>query len=148
MASGEQAVFDDAGIGQVFVTTLFRFALVLYKEQAKEKSSGNAFMSPLSISAVLNMALLGSRGKTLAEMKTTLFLDSLKDDSKLHQAFSDLISYLKRCSTKVSKYHEEPLFQLHMANRIYGEQSYKIRDEFQRSCKKYYDAGLVPVSFS
>jgi len=149
MASGKQAVFEDADNGQLLVTALSRFALQLYKEQAKEKSNGNAFMSPFSISAVLNMALLGSRGTTWTEMKTTLFLDALKDDTKLHQAFSDLISHLKRCSrpTEVFRYKREPFFQLHMANRIYGEKSCKILDEFQTSCKKYYDAGLLPVSF-
>jgi len=147
MASGEKPVFGDVDNGQLLVTALSSFALELYKAQAKEKSSGNAFMSPLSISAVLNMALLGARGKTLEEMKTTLFLDPLKDDSKLHQAFSDLISHLKRCSTEVLTYQKEPIFQLHMANRIYGEQSYKILDEFQTSCKNYYAAELLPVSF-
>src|SRR6218665_57339 len=113
MACREKTVFGDEDSGQLLVTTLSSFALELYKEQAKGRSSGNAFMSPLSISAVLNMALLGARGKTLAEMKTTLFLDPLKEDSKLHQAFSDLISHLKRCSTEVLMYQKEPILTAH-----------------------------------
>src|SRR6218665_1325782 len=137
MASTNQ-VFKDEKDGQNLVLAISRFALELYKEQGK-RNKGNLFMSPLSISAVLSMAYLGARGKTLEEMKKTLCFEAL-EDAKLHQAFNDFINHLKKCS-------KEPAFQLHMANRLYGEESFKILEEFQNACRNHYDAELVPVSF-
>jgi len=87
----------------------------------------------------LSMAYLGARGKTLEEMKKTLHFDALAD-AKVHEAFSDFIDHLKRCN-------KESAFQLHMANRLYGEESFKILEEFQNACRNHYDAELIPVSF-
>ena len=131
-------IFKDEKSGQNLVLAISRFALKLYKEQGK-RNKGNLFMSPLSISAVLSMAYLGAKGKTLEEMKKTLCFEAL-DDANIHQAFSDFINHLKKCS-------KESTFQLHMANRLYGEESFKVLEEFQNACRNHYDAELVPVSF-
>lgn len=128
------------------VSGICQFALALYAKQAKE-TEGNIFFSPLSISSVLSMALLGAKGQTLEEMKTSLFLSSI-DDSKLHQAFSDLIVHLKKSGSEMSRrVKEEPCFRLFMANRLFAEKSYHILEDFQTACGKYYDAKLVPVDF-
>lgn len=124
---------------------IYRFALELYKRQGK-RTDGNIFLSPISISAVLNMACLGAKGETLDEMKAGLYLSDL-DDSKLHQAFSELSVHLKKHISKEDESTKEPIFRLYMANRLYGDQSYQFLEEFQTACKKYYDSELTPVNF-
>ena len=139
-------IFQSEEDGEEMVSAISRFALALYTEQGK-RQEGNLFMSPLSISAVLSMACLGARGNTLAEMRKSLCFDALKDD-KLHQAFSDVVLYLEKCSKEVNEDTLEPdTFQLQVANRLFTEESNKILEDFQMVCMKYYGADTAAVSF-
>jgi serine protease inhibitor len=142
----EQTVFQSSKDGQALVSAISRFALELCAEQRK-RSEGNLFMSPLSISAVLSMAYLGARGKTLEEMKKALCFDAL-EDAKVHQAFSDVVFHLKKSSEGSNECTKETdTFQLHLANRLFAEESHKILKEFQTDCTKYYGADIDAVSF-
>lgn len=142
MASGEESAFQSAEDVQLLASGISKFALELYKQEMK-RSKGNMFLSPLSISAVLSMAYIGARGNTSAQLKKAMFFDDL-EDSKLHQAFADVSRYLKDGK---GGYSDEPLFQVFIANRLFAEKSHTFLEEFQTSCKKYYDAESANVDF-
>lgn len=142
MASKKESVFQSAADVQLLASGISKFAMELYKQQMK-RSDGNMFLSPLSISVVLSMAYIGARGKTAAQLKKAMFFDDL-EDSKIHQAFADINRYLKEGK---ESYSDEPLFQVFMANRLFAEKSHPFLEEFQTSCKQYYDAESANVDF-
>ncbi|XP_066480562.1 serpin B12-like [Tiliqua scincoides] len=54
---------------------LAAFSLDLYHELSKENPSKNIFFSPMSISAVLSMVLLGAKGNSKIQMEKVLHFD-------------------------------------------------------------------------
>ncbi|HEX5000575.1 MAG TPA: serpin family protein, partial [Terriglobia bacterium] len=57
-----------------------RFGLQLFSQLRQKDSSGNVFLSPLSIFTALNMAYAGAGGETEREMARVLHLDGLSRD--------------------------------------------------------------------
>ena len=84
---GHLAASADA---RLLAAPLKRFGLELLAREA-QATSGNVVLSPLSIHDVLSMVLNGARGRTLAEMRTTLGLGSLPL-AQVDQAWADLIA--------------------------------------------------------
>ena len=113
-----------------------KFALDLYKLHTSPADQ-NIFMSPLSISVALAMTYLGARGQTKAQMRETLHFTDV-EEAHLHQAFTDIQSDLNKPG--------QP-YKLYMANRLFGEKSYKFLEEFLAAGRKHYAAELAPVDF-
>ncbi|KAH6925816.1 hypothetical protein HPB50_010511 [Hyalomma asiaticum] len=98
--------------------SVLNFAVDLYSQLApKGDHKGNIFFSPFSISAALSMALGGARNKTAKEMSAVL---RVPDDAQIHKHFSDFLSTLPSHAADV---------KLHIANRIYCEQTYNATIE-------------------
>uniref|UniRef100_A0AAY5KQY1 Leukocyte elastase inhibitor n=1 Tax=Esox lucius TaxID=8010 RepID=A0AAY5KQY1_ESOLU len=102
----------------------------------RKKKTGNVFYSPLSISSALAMVSLGARGNTTTQMSKTLHLHKAKDD--VHVCFSKLMGELNKKGAP---------YKLSLANRLYGDQSYKFVETFLHNTKKYYNAELEAVDF-
>ncbi|XP_049620972.1 leukocyte elastase inhibitor A-like [Suncus etruscus] len=111
------------------------FALKLYSELSQEDPTANLFFSPVSLLSALAMVFLGTRGSTEAQMAKTLHFDMLKD---IHPRFQSL-------NFKINN-HGASHF-LRIANRLYGEKTYKFLPEFLDSTKKLYGAKLARVNF-
>ncbi|XP_072540933.1 leukocyte elastase inhibitor-like [Salminus brasiliensis] len=111
------------------------FALDLYKALSANNPVGNMFFSPLSISAALSMVYLGSRGTTAKEMAEVMSFSSVSD---VHTQFKSLNSAIN--SPKAS-------YILRLANRLYGEKTFKFLSEFVDSTQKLYQADLQAVDF-
>ncbi|XP_049620966.1 leukocyte elastase inhibitor-like [Suncus etruscus] len=111
------------------------FALELFSALSQEDPTANLFFSPFSVSSALAMVLLGTRGSTEAQLAKTLHLDTVKE---IHSRFQSLNSDINKSGTS---------YILKVANRLYGEKTYKFLPEFLDSTKKMYGAELASVDF-
>jgi len=112
------------------------FALDLYARLCTEE--GNLFISPYSISTALAMTYAGARGDTAAQMADVLHFSL--DQERLHPACAALASSVKAAGDGQS-------CTLHLANALWGQQSYGFLDEFIELNRKHYGAGFREVDF-
>ncbi|KAL1006324.1 hypothetical protein UPYG_G00070820 [Umbra pygmaea] len=112
------------------------FSLDLFKKITEENKTGNVFYSPLSISSALAMVYLGARGNTATQMSQSLHFNKVKYD--VHVGYNKLMSKLNK---------EGAPYNLSLANRLYGEQSYQFVQTFLSATKKHYNAELEAVDF-
>ncbi|KAM9435278.1 leukocyte elastase inhibitor-like isoform 2-T2 [Clarias gariepinus] len=112
------------------------FALELFSKIKKDNKTGNVFFSSLSISSSLAMVSLGAAGNTATQMSEALHHDKATDD--IHVSFNKLMQQLNKAGAPYS---------LSLANRLYGEQSYKFVEKFLSDTKKHYNAELETVDF-
>ncbi|XP_049620977.1 leukocyte elastase inhibitor-like [Suncus etruscus] len=111
------------------------FALELFRALSHEEPTANLLISPFSMSLALAMVFLGTRGSTKEQMAKTLHFDTVKE---VHSRFQSLISDINKHGA---------LHILKVANRLYGEKTYKFFPEFLDSIQKMYGAELASVDF-
>uniref|UniRef100_A0A668B012 Serpin B6 n=1 Tax=Myripristis murdjan TaxID=586833 RepID=A0A668B012_9TELE len=120
------------------------FCLALFKQLDEDKKSSNIFYSPLSISSALAMVMLGARANTATQMSEvhthtrTHTQTHLLVTDDVHVKFSKLIKELNKAGAPYS---------LSLANRLYGDKSYRFVKGFLADTKKHYDAKLKSVDF-
>lgn len=110
------------------------FALDLYGRLRTQ--DGNLFLSPYSISTALAMTSAGARENTLSQMEKTLRFPV--EQPRLHPAFGALIG-----ETKAGKG-----YQLSVANALWCQIDYPIRDEFLQTNETYYGGKPIGVDFA
>ncbi|XP_059801140.1 leukocyte elastase inhibitor-like isoform X2 [Hypanus sabinus] len=111
------------------------FAFDLYAKLTEKKIYENIFLSPLSVSVALGMVYLGARGNTADQIAKVLHFDKELD---VHAGFKELMANINEPAAS---------YLLRLANRIYGEKTFNILQEFQSSSLKYYEAETAAVSF-
>ena len=114
------------------------FALDLY--HVLRKGSGNLFYSPYSISLALAMAYAGARGKTQQQMAGALHFTLSPD--RLHPAFHALDLEIARRGESTDKG-----FHLNIANAMWVQQGYALRDEYLGLLAENYGAAPHLVDF-
>lgn len=124
-----QPAVDQAGAAEL-VPGNTRFAFELYSRLAS--GEGNLFFSPYSISTALAMTYAGARGNTASEMAATLHFT--RDQEKLHPAFSALEQQVQGAEKKG--------IRLSVANGLWPQEGYPLRQEYLALTGKYY-GGLV-----
>ncbi|XP_064409373.1 leukocyte elastase inhibitor isoform X2 [Latimeria chalumnae] len=112
------------------------FALDLFKKLNETNKSGNIIFSPLSISSALAMVYLGAKGNTATQMEQALHFDKTSD---VHSGFQTLTFDINQRNAS---------YQLKLANRLYGEKTFKFVADFLRPTKEFYGAELEAVDFS
>ena len=112
------------------------FAFDLYQRVAA-KESGNLFFSPFSISTALAMTYAGANGQTASEMAKTMRFGPNEPD--FHYAYGSYLNALED--------NAKGNIQLRIANRLWGEKTYKLRDDFVALNKRAYDSPLKPMDF-
>ena len=112
------------------------FTFDLYQRLQDEK--GNLFFSPASISLALAMTYAGADGITEAEMSRTLHFQMPK--SQLHDGMAALQASWHTTEKKQG-------FRLHVANRLWGQQSYTFLAEFLGVTRNQYGAELARLDF-
>lgn len=118
------------------------FAFDLY--QAIHEQPGNLFYSPYSISSALAMTYAGARGETEQQMAETLHYTLPGDE--LHPAFNALQQALGSRSEKADD-EGKPVFQLNVANAIWGQIGFAFRDAYLNTLAQHYAAGLQLLDF-
>ncbi len=100
------------------------------------KAPGNLAMSPASISLALAMTWGGARGETAAEMKRAMRLDV--DADAAMAGWGQLAAALQAPARAL---------ELRIANRLFGEQSYKLEAAYTDRTKAAFGAPLEPLDF-
>lgn len=114
-----------------------QFAADLYV-RLKDKTSGNLFFSPYSVSAALAMTLAGAAGETEKQMAEVLHFTV--PEAELHQAMARLRENLLADKKKG--------YQLRVANRLWGQKGYEFLPEFLQTTRKDYEAELGALDFA
>jgi serpin B len=95
------------------------------------------FFSPFSISTALAMTYAGADGSNAKEMASTMHFEP--NTRNFHMAYGKYLSALEK-SAKGN-------IQLRIANRLWGEKTYKLHDEFIDLNEEAYHSPLVKVDF-
>jgi serpin B len=113
------------------------FATALYGHLRTDKPS-NLFLSPYSISTALAMVEVGAKGDTATEMIKVLRLSL--PESKLFPAIDTQRKLLVSSA-------ETPDFQLHVANRLWGQKGVTFLPRFLQILGSDFGADLGPLDF-
>jgi serpin B len=108
------------------------FAFDLWARTSKRP--GNAAFSPASISIAMAMTWLGASGETSAQIKKTMHFDGA-GDAEAWGKFGRAMSTPPRA------------LKLRIANRLFGEQSYKFEQPYLDKTKEIFGAPLETVDF-
>ncbi len=118
------------------------FAFALYQQF----SSGdeNVFYSPYSISIALAMTYAGAKGQTAEQMAQALHFNLPAD--RLHPAFNKLALELESRS-KSEDPESGQVFQLSVANSLWGQSGARFEQEFLDVLARSYAAGMRLVDY-
>jgi len=114
------------------------FALDLYHQL--ESREGNLFYSPFSISSALAMTYAGAEGNTAEEMEAVFHF--LMEEDRLHPAFNALGQYLENLAKQEIPDDMGEVFQLNIANAIWGQKDFHFESEYLDTLAANYGAGL------
>jgi serine protease inhibitor len=114
------------------------FAFGLLNELAKEQPGKNVFISPYSISTVLQMVCNGAQGSTRNQMTQVLGTSGL-DAAAVSQAYKDLAASVRNAQTNVA---------LNIANAIWYSAGIEVKPAFAALNKDCYGATMDALDFS
>jgi serine protease inhibitor len=114
------------------------FGFGLLQELAKEQPAQNVFISPYSISTVLQMVCNGAGGATREEMARVLGTSGLEAGA-LNRAYKGLNQSVRDAETNVV---------LNIANAIWYRMGVELRPAFVSANKDYYDATMEALDFA
>jgi len=112
------------------------FAADIYGELAGKP--GNLFFSPFSLQIALSMTLAGARGETAVEMREVLHLPG--SGPGLHAGIAAWQERLRSATN-------DSLFELSIANRLWGQEGVEFLAPFLSTCRDRYGAELGAVDF-
>jgi len=112
------------------------FAFDLLKQIAGEQPNANVFISPFSVSSVLQMVANGAAGDTKTEMQRVLKTTGLAPDS-LNSACKDLNESLNSQTNVI----------LNLASAIWFQEGIHLKPGFVATNSRFFHAGLAPVDF-
>lgn len=112
------------------------FAFDLFGQIAREQSNANIFISPLSVSAVLQMIDNGAAGATKQEMDRVLHTDGIPAEA-LNTAFKGLNLSLSSQTNII----------LELANAIWYQQGIPLKPAFVSVNQEFFRAELGTVDF-
>lgn len=113
------------------------FGIKLFKALNDAEPDSNLFISPLSVSMALGMALNGAADSTYEAMKNTLELNGLSE-TEINQAYKDLIELLVNLDKKVV---------MQIANSIWYRDNFTVEPDFIDVNKMYFDAEVQALDF-
>ena len=114
------------------------FCFRLIKELSTEQPHANLFVSPFSISSVLQMLSNGARGRTERELRQVLGLTGL-DLADMNRAYSALARTIQSDRTNEV---------LSLANALWYRGGAELQPEFAAVNKEYYEAELGSLNFA
>lgn len=123
---------------RVFVKDNNKFSMNFLKTVNVGNQSGNSFVfSPLSITYVLGMVNDGSTGTTEKELEETLGFHS-GGIKAVNEYCKNLIENLPKADKNVT---------LDIANAIFLNKRYSLKEQFRQDMKRYYDAQAEALDF-
>ena len=123
---------------QMIATSSRSFGVNVFRKIVSEQPDSNIFISPLSLSLVLDMAANGAASDTRSAMLKTLDLpDSNMQD--LNTSYQGLMNRLMNADPKV---------KMELANAIWYRNTFNVKQSFIQACRKYYDARVQALDFN
>jgi serine protease inhibitor len=114
------------------------FAFDLVREAARGLTpDSNLFLSPLSASMALGMALNGANGETYDVMRGALRLDGLSE-AEINQGYRDLMQLLAGLDSRT---------EMLVANSIWGHSGLEILPSFLEAGRSFFDAEVATLDF-
>jgi serine protease inhibitor len=114
------------------------FSFALFQQLAKREAGKNVFVSPLSASMSLGMAMNGAAGPTFDAMRTALRLGT-GDMGQIDAGYRRLVDLLRGL---------DPTTTFQIANSIWYRNSVSFRQSFLDTTKKYFDAQVQGLNFA
>lgn len=114
------------------------FAFGLVRELVRERPAANIFVSPYSVSAVLQMVNCGARGQTQAELAQALGSTNLSQ-SQVNQAYREVAESLQAAQSNAV---------LTVANAVWYRTGTQLLPEFTAVNRDFYRATLETLDFS
>ncbi|MGB7767331.1 MAG: serpin family protein [Verrucomicrobiia bacterium] len=127
---------DSAAVQAKLAAANTDFAFDLFQQIAHEQPDANIFISPFSVSTVLQMLGKGAAGATKQEMDRVLHADDLPSDA-LKAACQSLNQSLNSQTNVI----------LELANAIWYQQGIPLKPAFVSANKKFFQAELGAVDF-
>lgn len=116
-----------------------KFGLKLFKEISKKEGDRNVFVSPLSVSTALGMALNGANGNTFTAMRQTLEFAGLTLQ-EANESYKDLIDVLTSL---------DPNVQFDIANSMWYREDYtQPYEDFIQRCQDYFYSLVSELDFN
>jgi serpin B len=112
------------------------FAFDLLKQITVEQPNANVFISPFSVSSLLQMAANGAAGDTKTEIQRVLKTTGLPPES-LNTACKDLNQSLNSQTNVI----------LNLANAIWFQEGIRLKPGFVATNGRFFQAELAPVDF-
>lgn len=113
------------------------FSFSLWGQLIKAEHDSNVFVSPLSASFSLGMAMNGAANKTLDEMRTTLGFGTMPI-SDVDAGYKSLIALLTSL---------DPATTMEIANSIWYRNTFTFNKSFLDDGATYFDATISPLNF-
>lgn len=127
------------------------FGFKMLSALKKDSRAANLFISPLSISQVMKMAMNGAAGKTLQQMGSVLQLDS-NDLATVNKQDQQLLAAITTPNASFVQMYKEngsgdPTLKLKIANSLWGNKNIQFAPEFTKACNTSYGAEVRSVDF-
>lgn len=113
------------------------FSLALFRQLAQSQKGQNVFVSPLSASMALGMAMNGAGGQTLAAMQQTLGVGP-GDLAQIDAGYQGLVDLLRGL---------DPSTTFQFANSIWYRNTFSFKQSFLDTTKYWFDAAVTPLNF-
>lgn len=126
-----------AETGLINASNEFAFAL-LRETLARHSSTDNVFISPVSVSMALGMALNGAAGATWDSMRVALRLTGLRE-AEINASYRSLIDLLRGLDPNVA---------FEIANSVWYRAGYQPAPQFLDVTRQYFDADVSALDFT
>ena len=128
LSTAETAIIDGANA----------FAFDLVREATRQlPADSNAFLSPLSASMALGMALNGANGETYTGMQRALRLEGMTE-ADINQGYRDLIALLSGLDSRT---------EMRIANSMWGHSGFTMEPAFIDAGRSFFDAEVQTLDF-
>ncbi|MCL1973426.1 MAG: serpin family protein [Bacteroidetes bacterium] len=114
------------------------FAFNLFREVATSDDKENALISPLSVTIALAMLYNGTSPDARDEMATVLGMSDFSD-TEINEYYQKMVQALLKIDRQTT---------LALANSIWSEKTFSVKQTFIDVNKKYYDAEVQSLNFS
>jgi serine protease inhibitor len=114
------------------------FSFSLFRRLGAAESDSNVFVSPLSASMALGMAMNGASGTTFDEMRATLGFGAASE-SEIDQGYKSLITLLRGL---------DPGVDFRIANSIWTREGFPVTAAFLDAGRTWFDAQAASLDFA
>ncbi len=118
--------------------TAFEILGMIQKEQPTDPDNPNIMISPLSLNLSMAMAWNGASGNTKSQIKNSLEFHG-DSDKDVQSFFNKMIETLPEA---------DPLTNITIANSVWYNHTFPIKESFLNSNKKWFHATISPLDFS